>query len=211
MKGGRNYGTDSSQPRRRARLRAGVMAAAVAGIAVLAACGGSPPATAGQTVYQEELAYAQCMRGHGDPGFPDPQSNGAFTSTKANHGAFSGPRFLSANKACAHLEGHGLSPVQFRQTAGDALKFVACMRAHGIVNFPDPRIDWHTHMIRVGFTPSSGIDPNSPQFKSAQKACQNYLPPRAWVAVDRERHHLAGPDSWRSLVAQPTRPGTATG
>jgi len=90
--------------------RAGVLAA-VAGIAVLAAaCGGSSPATAGQTAYQRELAYALCMRGHGDPGFPDPQSDGTFTTTTtttANRGAFSGLRAESANKACAHLEGPG--------------------------------------------------------------------------------------------------------
>jgi hypothetical protein len=170
-----NDGTHGGRRRnRRARLlRPGVLAAAVAGITVVAAaCGGSTPTTtAHQTVYQKELAYAQCMRGHGDPGFPDPQSNGTFNSTKANSGAFGGPPFLSANKACAHLEGPGPSPAQFRQDATVALKFVACMRAHGIVNYPEPGIDWRTHMIRIGFSPASGIDPNSPQFKSAQKAC----------------------------------------
>jgi len=61
--------------------------------------------------------------------------------------------------------------VQFRQDVAGALKFVACMRAHGIVNFPEPKIDWNTQELGVGFTPASGIDPNSPQFKSAQKAC----------------------------------------
>jgi hypothetical protein len=179
MNDGKNDGTGGSQPRRRARLRAGVMAGAVAGIALLAAaCGGGTPTTAArQTLYQNELAYAQCMRAHGDPGFPDPQSNGFFISDKANHGALSGPRFLSANKACAHLEGPGGSPVRFRQDVGSALKFVACMHAHGITNFPEPQIDWSNHMIQVGFTPASGIDPNSPQFKSAQQACQHLLPP----------------------------------
>ena len=96
--------------------RAGVLAAAAAGIAVLAAaCGGSPSgagSTAHQTAYQRELAYAQCMRAHGDPGFPDPQSDGTFNSTRQNRGDFSGPSFQSANKACAHLEGPGVTPAQ---------------------------------------------------------------------------------------------------
>ncbi len=170
-----NDGTRGSRRRkRRARLlRPGVLVAAAAGITLLAACGGSTPTTAAhQTVYQNELAYAQCMRAHGDPGFPDPQSDGTFNETQANHGAFGGPVAQSANKACAHLEGgHRESPVQFRQDVGGALKFVACMRAHGIVNYPEPTIDWGRGVVQVGFTPASGIDPNSPQLKSAQKAC----------------------------------------
>jgi hypothetical protein len=173
-----NDGTPASRRhQQRARLlRPGALAAAAAGITVLAACGGSTPTTTGSSPYQTELAYAQCMRAHGDPGFPDPQSDGSFNTTKRNSGAFSGPQAQSANRACAHLEGRGVSAVQFRQDAGDALKFVACMRAHGITNFPDPGIDWRTHMIRIGFTPASGIDPNSPQFQAAQKACQKLLP-----------------------------------
>jgi hypothetical protein len=176
-----NDGTRGSRRRnRRARLwQAGVLAAAAAGITVLAAaCGGSTPTTAAhQRAYQNELAYAQCMRGHGDPGFPDPQGNGFFSESPANRGAFSGPRARSANKACAHLEGPRMfNPVQFRQHVDQALKFVACMRAHGIVNYPEPKINWGRHAGAVGFTPASGIDPNSPQFKSAQKACPLPLP-----------------------------------
>jgi hypothetical protein len=30
------------------------------------------------TAYQQSLAYAQCMRAHGEPGYPDPASNGGF-------------------------------------------------------------------------------------------------------------------------------------
>jgi len=32
----------------------------------------------GSTAYQQSLAYAQCMRAHGEPGYPDPASNGGF-------------------------------------------------------------------------------------------------------------------------------------
>lgn len=110
---GTNAGTGGSQGRRLLACLplGGVVALAVAGITVLiAACGGSPSgagSTAHQTAYQRELAYAGCMRAHGLPGFPDPQSDGTFNSTKANSGDFHGPRFQSANKSCAHLEGPG--------------------------------------------------------------------------------------------------------
>jgi hypothetical protein len=156
--------------------RAGVLAAALAGIALLAAaCGGTSP-TGGsgsyQTAYQKELAYAQCMRAHADPGFPDPQNDGSFTTTKANRGDFTGPRAQSANKACAHLQGRQTTPVQFQQGVSQALKFVVCMRAHGITSFPEPEVNRNKENIIIGFTPASGIDPDSPQFQAAQKACQ---------------------------------------
>jgi len=65
---------------RNRRAGAGILAMAFAGIAVLiAACGASRPAGAGpeggQPPYQQALAYAQCMRSHGDPGFPPPGPN----------------------------------------------------------------------------------------------------------------------------------------
>ena len=57
-----------------------------------------------------------------------------------------------------------------------ALKFSACMRSHGVPNFPDPEISSGGGVgIRIGGK-GSGIDPNSPQFKAAQKTCQSDLP-----------------------------------
>ncbi len=77
-------------------VRAAV-AAAVAGITALAAaCAGGTAPPSGQTPYQQSLSYAQCMRSHGDPGFPDPGSHGLF-----QHPA--GPPYQSAASACGHL------------------------------------------------------------------------------------------------------------
>ena len=154
-----------------------MQAAAAAGIAVLAAaCGGGSSAGAGpgihQTAYQSELAYAQCMRAHGLPGFPDPQSDGSFNSTTQNRGDFSGPRFLSANKSCAHLEGPPESAAKFQQDVRQALKFAACMRAHGITNF-QANVSQSTGQVGVG---AQGANPNSPQFLSAQRACRHLMP-----------------------------------
>jgi hypothetical protein len=157
------------------RYQPGVLAMAAAGITMLAvACGGgsSSVATGGLTAYQRELAYAQCMRAHGDPGFPDPQSNGTFNSTKANRGAFSGSEFLLANKVCAHLEGPGISPAQQEQLTSQALKFAACMRAHGITNFQySPPQAGH-----VGGLGAPGTSINSTQFRSALQACRKLQP-----------------------------------
>jgi hypothetical protein len=54
-----------------------------------------------------------------------------------------------------------------------AVKYSQCMREHGIAKFPDPDAQGRM-MLRAG--PGTGIDPESPQFKSAQQACKKYSP-----------------------------------
>ncbi len=160
---------------RRSGPRRPMAVAAAAGLALLAAgCGrgSSPPVAAGDTVYQRELGYAQCMRAHRDPGFPDPQSNGAFISTIANRDDFHGPAFTSANKTCAHLEGPGMTPAQQEQFTSQALRFAACMRAHGITTFQYSAGQPGQH----GSLGAKGADINSTQFQAAQQACRRLQP-----------------------------------
>src|SRR5438552_18808943 len=78
---GRAPGPRSPQPRcaRRRGARPVALAAALAGTAALAAAcggGGTTPISARQANYQKALAFSQCMRAHGEPGFPAPQPNG---------------------------------------------------------------------------------------------------------------------------------------
>lgn len=166
--------------RRRAGLarRAGVLAAAVAGIALLAAaCGGSPAGNQpGSSSYQDALTYAQCMRGHGFPNFPDPLPGGGFELRNINPNS---PQFQSAARACGKSGGPGAgrSPAQLHQMMSQLLKYSACMRADGIRNFPDPT----EGNGGVGISVSGGrgggkIDPNSPQFQAAQQACRHLMP-----------------------------------
>jgi hypothetical protein len=174
---------DSSGARRRPRPcraglgRAGILAATVAGIALLAAaCGGessaSSAATAGTTAYQKAVAYAQCMRSHGAPSWPDPNGQGVFISTKANRADFRAP--ASANNSCQHLLPNGgqLTQAQKQQIMREALKYSACMRSHGITKFPDPG---SRGGFNLGVIKNLGIDINSPQVKSAQQACHQFL------------------------------------
>ena len=166
-----NVGSSSSAGRR----RAGVVAAVLAGTAVLAAaCGGSSsPAVTLQTAYQKALAFSQCMRSHGVPNFPDPDSRGNILITQANHLAQGSPQFVSANKACEHLDPiTPMTPAQQRQVTAQALKFVACMRAHGITNMPDPVVNAQGISSRI----PAGFSPSSPVFQSAQRACRNLMP-----------------------------------
>jgi hypothetical protein len=50
------------------------------------------------------------------------------------------------------------------------------MRAHGITTFADPQSSGGR--ISLLLNPSMGIDPNSPQFQAARKACQKFNPLR---------------------------------
>jgi hypothetical protein len=159
------------------RARAGILAAALAGIAVLAvACGGEPPAGSGpgsgQTAYQQALAYAQCMRSHGVPSFPDPTSQGLITYGPVD---IRSARYLSANKICQHLlpPGSPLTTAQKRQDVRQALKFAGCIRSHGVPGFADPATTGSG--ATVGFRVPRA-DQNSPQFQGAVRACRNFEP-----------------------------------
>jgi hypothetical protein len=49
--------------------------------------------------------------------------------------------------------------------------FSACMRKHGVANFPDPTASGSGTKLSL-----EGIDTNAPTFKSAQQACRRLLP-----------------------------------
>jgi hypothetical protein len=126
-----------------------------------------------QQVYQDDLAYAGCMRGHGDPSFPDPE-----LVKNAHEGVVTWPQgvgknspgYLSANRTCEHLlpkTGNG----QLQLMTAQALKYAKCMRSHGVPNFPDP-----TESNGSVYIGGPGIDPNSPQFIEAQNDCRSLAP-----------------------------------
>jgi hypothetical protein len=129
-----------SRKRRPQVRRAGLVAAAMAGLALpIAACsGGSGSGSgrlsgAGDTAYQKAVGFAQCMRSHGEPGFPDPDSHGVFT--------FHGNPFAgAAYKACRHQlpDGGQATVAQQQKALGQALKFAACVRSHGLPNSRTP-------------------------------------------------------------------------
>ena len=60
---------------------------------------------------------------------------------------------------------------------GSALAYSRCMRSHGI-QMPDPQPPSSGPQSQSTRSGGNGpnIDPNSPQFKNAQQACQSLLP-----------------------------------
>jgi hypothetical protein len=175
-----NDGNDGpGRPRRAGSRRVAVLPTALAGIALLiAACGGGGSSSgAASTPYQQAVAYAQCMRSHGEPGFPDPNSQGLFQQLGPVN--IHSAQYLAADKACEHLlPRNEVDAAQGRQILGTQLKYAGCLRSHGFPNTPDP-VTANGNVEGVGpggaVGPGSGIDTNSPQYKSAQQACLPFL------------------------------------
>ncbi len=121
------------------------------------------------------LAYAQCMRSHGVANFPDPNGQGVIRGSGIDPGSAS---FRAADKDCRHLLPNGGQPsaAQQAKALAQALKYSQCMRSHGITDFPDPQSQAGGGIsisLRAG--PGSDLNPQSPQFQAAQKACQGLM------------------------------------
>ena len=98
----------------------------------------SPPASS------RALAFAHCMRSHGVPGYPDPNSRNTMPNGLPKVGpqrlGVTMSQFLAARGACGHLLPNGghTAPSAAQQLLSDGLKFARCMRSHGVLNWPDP-------------------------------------------------------------------------
>jgi hypothetical protein len=122
-------------------------------------------ATSSGSSQAQALAYANCMRSHGVPDFPDPTvQNGSvgfnFTGSGVNQNSAA---YSAARQACQSLRGGGTSNSGSANYAAE-LKFSACMRSHGVPGFPDPNKSG-------GFSGTSSMNPQSPTFQSAQTLC----------------------------------------
>jgi hypothetical protein len=160
-----------------------VLAVAAGGLA-LGACGSSSSSnqSAAGGKRADMLAFAHCVRSHGVPNFPDPGSNGhgglliqqragSGGSMTVNGVSVSSPAFQSAMQTCRSKLPNGGRPQP--PSAGQRAQMFAfsrCMRSHGVPGFPDPTFSANGG-VGISFSRSSGIDPSSPAFQSAQKAC----------------------------------------
>jgi hypothetical protein len=92
-------------------------------------------------------------------------SSGTTTTGTAPDGASSGEKSTSGS------DSGGGSNVHMVMKTKNGAKFAACMRSHGVANFPDPNSQGE-----IDVRSSSGINPDSPKFRAAQDACQKLLP-----------------------------------
>ncbi len=163
----------------------------------LAACGSSNKTATGASganasAQANGIKLANCMRANGVPNFPDPTTSsgggiqiqqsdrgGSGPSTEVNGVPVNGPAFQTAMQKChAYLPSGGHPPPGgVNVVRQKALRFAECMRAHGVSNFPDPQVSSTPGGgvgVRIGGA-KSGINPQAPAFKSAQRACGSII------------------------------------
>jgi hypothetical protein len=153
-----------------------------------AACGSSTkkPTVSSNPAYE----FARCMRAHGAPNFPDPTTGaGGGEGFAINVGlsgqltvdgiAFAGPAFQSASKTCDHYDDvFGAPPAVSESQKVGMLANAACIRTHGVPNFPDP-----TFHHGIGLKIGPGLNPASPAIERAAKACGHVGVPVPGVGV----------------------------
>jgi len=189
-------GPGQRSPRLR-RARVAVAVTATAGLALLAAAcgtgsGGAPDAggsasspsaagsgSGGGTQATGLLAYSTCMRSHGVPNFPDPDSSGGIPKETGQQLGVSQSQLNAASNACQHLipPGESLGGQRIQtitvQQQQYYLKAAACMRSHGITTFPEPVFQ----NGQVEFPELQHlVDLNSPQFTQAYDICKKLIP-----------------------------------
>jgi hypothetical protein len=62
------------------------------------------------------------------------------------------------------------------QVANQGVVYGACMRAHGVPNFPDPQVSTHGNEVSVKMAVPVGAVNGNPHFNSAQQACRKLMP-----------------------------------
>jgi hypothetical protein len=114
---------------------------------ISAGCGSNAPSATGTagstgtggdkntTDQHKAVKFAECIRGHGVPHFPDPDAKGEFV-----FGIDVSPAvWQKAVDACKDLEPPGaLSGKRSPKQQSAALRFAECIRKNGVKDFPDP-------------------------------------------------------------------------
>jgi hypothetical protein len=170
---------------RSARLLA-LLAVAVAGVttACSSSSTSSPAHATGHAARSAggSLAYSACMRSHGVHNFPDPSagSNGQQVTIQQGSGIDpNSPAFQAAQRSCQSLlpagkrAGGSVSPAERARI----LRYAACIRAHGVPNYPDPTFNGNA----INFGDLSGIA-NLPQYQSALRACASLNPMHGYLS-----------------------------
>jgi hypothetical protein len=156
----------------------------------VATAGGAATASASPTATlsdsERRLKFAACMRDHGVD-LPDPtdDGNGGGVAIRVPDGT--DPKSVDAamQQCKAYLPNGGKPPTLDAAQLEQVRKFAACMRDHGVTNFPDPDADGR---LTITGGPGSGLDPKDPTFAAAMTACQKYQPRPAGGGAITDSH-----------------------
>jgi hypothetical protein len=123
----------------------GPLAALAAALMIGVGCGSNAASDTGAesgtgtttklTAQDKAVKLAECIRAHGVPHFPDPDSKGEY-----QFGIDVSPAvWRKATEACKDVTPPGtFSGKRSPKQQSDALRFAECVREHGVRDFPDP-------------------------------------------------------------------------
>ncbi|MFF3750449.1 hypothetical protein ACFYYH_08310 [Streptomyces sp. NPDC002018] len=143
-----------------------------------AASGGeasSDSSPSANSAFDQALAFAECMRAEGVPGFPDPQQADGGVRMDAGGVDTNSPEFQGAMEACrdkapqAQGQGQGGEPLDPTKVAA----WAECIRENGVPKFPDPEINGG--QMGLDFA-GAGLSMADPAFQKARSACQDKWP-----------------------------------
>ncbi len=176
----------------------GLGASVVLALLTTACTGGGPsparavgsPSAATSTGSASAVAYSACMRSHGVPNFPDPDSvSGAVPKVDARQLGVGAPQLQAAQTACQPLypENGGsieaqteqcmstgnCPPALVQQVLSLERNFSVCMRSHGLPHWPDPTLDSQGRPVFIISISRDlgGVDPHEPQISSKENEC----------------------------------------
>jgi hypothetical protein len=162
--------------RHRAAVAVTSIAVVVVVVAGCASSGHAGTTGGGSATPPQFLAYANCMRLHGVPNYADTGPSGDLNP--AASGDAQSPAFVSAQHSCQKLlpapVGHD-KPTERQWEL--AVAFSACVRAHGLPQFPDPTLSVPSlgsgdGIFRAGmYWPLPAGTVVSPAFRRAATAC----------------------------------------
>jgi hypothetical protein len=182
------------------RARTASAITATAALVLLAgACGGGPSSSGGSsnggsTTSASAVGFSRCMRSHGVPNFPDPDSRGGIPKETVQQLGISSSQYQAATQACGQLlpsgSGSGRTQADVRQWWSGMLSFARCMRSHGVPDWPDPT-PYPRYPNEPTFNMPADLHPTA-QIVSKMRACQR-LVPNNYVAG-----HIDN-DSWQDV------------
>ncbi len=181
--------------------RIAVSIIATAALTLLTACSGSPssagsgspkaggPANSPSANSQRTLAFARCVRAHGVPKYPDPDSKGQVVKATTQQLGVSDSQLQAALTACQHLLPNtgnvDDNPAALHRWWSQMQRFAQCMHASGVPNWPGPtaypqdpaRPTFNLHAAGIGFHQGAqpGYIVNSPQIEAKVRQCESVV------------------------------------
>jgi hypothetical protein len=144
--------------------------------------GGSRSALASGNPSELLVAWAACMRSHGDPNQADPSIDphkvihipwnpavpGGYNGTNKGGQGNVGPGHYCRTYLAKAQNALQRGQAQAQPSNAQLVQFSECMRANGIRDFPDPTGNGDLHINRGG---GGDLNPNNPAFQRASNLC----------------------------------------